>query len=299
VNVIEYDGRSLEAFETAFTYPLGEGGRFRISHGDDYGRFYRSMGEARCFLLEDRGRILGSIGVAIRRLRTPQGPEISAAYLGDLRVLPESRGGRALLRLARAAGEWARPRASVGFAIVMEGTDATPADYTGRAGLPAFREVGRLSLFRIPGEARESTPGDGAALFEELTRGRTVVRSGDPAMRSLHPVRWLVARDRAACGRLEDTMRAKRLFLADGTELRAAHLACFAYRTPEAGEDLALQAAGEAARAGFPAIWVPVPAEDASEFRRRFAAVPVLESAAVVYGTGSPSSSWCVQTSEI
>ena len=293
MNVVEWDGRSMEEFEAAFSYPLGPGRRFRISHGDDYSRFYRSMGEARCFLLEDRGRVVGALGVAVRRLG-----ETPAAYLGDLKLLPEARRGRPLLRLLRAAFDWARTRASIGFAIVMEGTDATPADYTGRAGLPAFREVGRVSLFRVNGTPGKSASveEDGQALFEELARGRTIVRSGDSSLRSIMQPLWMVDEDRAACGRLEDTLRAKRLFMTDGPELRSGHLACFAYRTPEAGARLALRAAGEAARLGLPATWVPVPAEDAPFFRR---ALEAPESVAIVYGTGDPSPSWCVQSSEI
>ena len=34
---------ALKRFERQFTYPLGSGRSFRISHGDDYVRFFRAM----------------------------------------------------------------------------------------------------------------------------------------------------------------------------------------------------------------------------------------------------------------
>ncbi|HKS16206.1 MAG TPA: GNAT family N-acetyltransferase [Planctomycetota bacterium] len=290
---------ALEVFESAFTYPLGTTGRFRISHGEDYARFYRALGEARCFLVEREGRIVGAASAAIRRISVPGRGELRAAYIGDLKILDEARGGSAFLRLARAIAAWAGPRVSVGFGIVMEGTSVIPTEYTGRVGLPAFREAGRVVLFKLgpapEGDAPWVPDPVGEKCFRELTRDRTVVHSGDPSIRSEMKARWL-SDPGVACGRLEDTIRAKRLFQADGREIRAAHLACFAYASPAAGARLAIQAAGAA---GFPSLFVPVPEEDADAFRREFRSLAVTEAAAVVYGTMPRSSSWCVQSSEI
>jgi hypothetical protein len=79
----------LADFEAAFRYPLGPGRFFRISHGDDYPRFFRAMGEAACFLAEHQGRVVDTVGMAVRRLLLPDGME---------------RPIRAALCLARAAG---------------------------------------------------------------------------------------------------------------------------------------------------------------------------------------------------
>ena len=62
---------ALERFERQFTYPLGSGRSFRISHGDDYVRFFRAMGEARCFVAERDRRVLGVLGAALRPLVFP------------------------------------------------------------------------------------------------------------------------------------------------------------------------------------------------------------------------------------
>src|SRR6516162_3463154 len=85
--------RALDRFERQFIYPLGPGRSFRISHGEDYPRFFRAMGEAACFVAEREGRVVGVIGAALRRLRLPTGTELPAAYLGDLKIDPASRGG--------------------------------------------------------------------------------------------------------------------------------------------------------------------------------------------------------------
>ena len=47
--------RALDRFEGQFRYPLGPGRSFRISHGDDYPRFFRAMGEGACFVAERDG----------------------------------------------------------------------------------------------------------------------------------------------------------------------------------------------------------------------------------------------------
>ena len=48
-------GPALARFEEQFTYPLGPGRTLRISHGDDYPRFFRAIGDAACFVAERSG----------------------------------------------------------------------------------------------------------------------------------------------------------------------------------------------------------------------------------------------------
>lgn len=64
---------ALARFETQFTYPLGPGRSFRVSHGDDNVRFFRALGEARCFVAEREQRVLGVLGAALRPLMFPGG----------------------------------------------------------------------------------------------------------------------------------------------------------------------------------------------------------------------------------
>ena len=93
---------ALAHFEKQFTYPLGPGRSFRISHGDDYVRFFRAMGEARCFVAERDQRVLGVLGAALRPLMFPGGERRTVLYLGDLKVDPAAQGGRMVMRLAAA-----------------------------------------------------------------------------------------------------------------------------------------------------------------------------------------------------
>ncbi len=53
----------LASFEREFRYPLGSGRWFRISHGEDYTRFFRAIGEARCFVARRQQAIAGVVAV--------------------------------------------------------------------------------------------------------------------------------------------------------------------------------------------------------------------------------------------
>src|SRR6185436_19861358 len=91
--------QALAEFEAPFLYPLGPGKFFRISHGEDYTLFFRAQGNGSCLIAEHQGRVVGALGTVIRRLWLPNGTECSAAYLGDLNIAPDARGGTVLIRL--------------------------------------------------------------------------------------------------------------------------------------------------------------------------------------------------------
>src|SRR5262249_22132357 len=141
--------QAVDAFEEGFTYPLGPGRTFRISHGDDYPRFFRSMGRAAVFVAEREGEVLGVLAVALRRLLLPDGQERTVAYLGDVKVAPSARRSTVFFRLAGAAREWAGADASAAFGVVMDGTPVTPDRYTGRLGLPRFEVLGKVLVWRL------------------------------------------------------------------------------------------------------------------------------------------------------
>src|SRR5947207_13088916 len=118
--------RALAEFEAPFTYPLGTGKFFRISHGEDYTLFFRAQGKGCCFIAEHQGRVAGALGTAVRRLWMPDGTERVAAYVGDLKIATDARGGTVLARLARAAQACLLPQAEAGWGVVMGGTTLTP-----------------------------------------------------------------------------------------------------------------------------------------------------------------------------
>src|SRR5580658_9463514 len=98
--------KALNRFERQFFYPLGEKQRFQVLHGEDYPRFFRAIGQARCLIAELDGDIVGSLAVVLRRIGLPDGRECDVGYLGDLKIAPRARSGTVLHRLATAAETW-------------------------------------------------------------------------------------------------------------------------------------------------------------------------------------------------
>lgn len=305
--------RQLTEFEAVFTYPLGPSSSFRISHGDDYARFFRSMGRAACFVARRNDIVLGVLACVLRTVHMPGGGASEIAYLADLKIAPEARGSRTLHRLAMAAHDWARPFTNRAFAVVMGGTSRTPDRYTGRAGIPRFQAACEIAVLRIPSDL----PGNDASKYRvvdqpageaALARLGTAchrVSAGDPAGRSLRSPEWLCLDDGAAVGRLEDTRRAKRLFETGGEEILSAHLAAFAFADPASGAELLGAACRRIRAEGLPALFTAVAPADVAPLIGHLTGGPleasgIIVAPATVYasgpGTGAP---WLVNTSEI
>jgi hypothetical protein len=300
--------RALAEFESRFVYPLGPGRWFRISHGEDYPRFFRAMGDATCFIAGKNGGVTGALGIAIRPLLIPDGSERSAAYIGDLKVDPGARGTLVLLRLAQAADAWARPQVTVAYGVVMDGTRASPADYSGRAGIQGFLQVGKIFVLRFETtlgsrqncDGWSATPAQGAAVYRSLSRGRYAGLGGNPAERSETTPLWLLHPAGSACGRLEDTRRAKRLIDNDGNEMLSAHLACFAYRSPQSGAELIQVARAIAASRGFPSLFTAVAEQDLARLEPFLGDTAKVIAPATVYGAGLQAGAvWNINSSEI
>jgi len=299
---------ALAEFEAPFSYPLGPGESFHITHGEDYTLFFRALGDGACFLAEHQGDVVGTLGTSIRRLRTPDGAERTVAYLGDLKIAPNARGGAVLLRLARAAEGWLRPRVEAGFGVVMGGTTTTPEGYTGRAGIPIFKDVGRLMVLRISVSDEfsksepvqfETTQEIGLSCYGRLSLGRYACTSGEAQKRSQITPVWLMKPDGSACGMLEDTRKAKRLIAGDGSELLSAHLSYFAYDTISAGAELIGVVLRKIGSLGLPALFVAVAEPDAQQIRESFQNLEIVSAPATVYGAGLAASMWNINSSEI
>lgn len=300
--------QALDRFEEQFRYPLGPGRFFRIVHGEDYPRFFRAIGEGICFVAEQEGSVLGVIGAALRRLAVPAGADRFVVYLGDLKIAPSARNGRTLLRLAGAVHQWVGTRADAAISVVMDGTPVTPTRYTGRLGIPHFTELGKIMILRVPtsGLAVDhdddwvTTEDAGSACYRRLSTGRYASPGGHPSERSEMAPLWLMSPDGLACGRLEDTRRAKRLIADDGVEMCSAHLSCFAYQDLHAGVLLLRRALRAAAGRGMPALFVAVAPHDAEEICQRLEEGRVVRAPATIFGTGIESGSiWNINTAEI
>jgi len=301
--------RALDRFEHRFSYPLGATQRFHVLHGADYSRFFRAIGKARCLVAEDGGEIVGSLAAVIRRIWLPDGTDAEVGYIGDLRVAPEARSGWTLLRLAEEAAGWVRLSAKTCFGVVMDGTAATPDRYTGRAGVPAFDAIARVLIARIPTSSAFGSAGTRVArvesqaasrCFRDLSAGRYATPCANPAERSLSEPVWLSRLDGSACGCLEDTRRAKRLILEDGSEMLSAHLSCFAYRDAARGGALMRDALARARKLEFPALFVAVTATDAASLLSGLEDCGATLAPATVFGHElARDVDWNVNTSEI
>jgi hypothetical protein len=190
----------------------------------------------------------------------------------------------------------------------MDGTAGTPTRYTGRAGLPRFSEVARTAVLRWATSGPTRRPGGdwltteerGRDCYTRLAAGACHCRGGDPSERSEATPVWLMEPGGAACGRLEDTRRAKRLIDDGGAEMRAAHLSCFAYRDLAAGADLLRRALKRAASLDFPHLFVAVRPEDVARFGLALAGADAVLAPATVYSAGlAPGTEWNLNTAEV
>ncbi|HWB73372.1 MAG TPA: GNAT family N-acetyltransferase [Nannocystaceae bacterium] len=285
---------ALGAFERQFRYPLGPGRWFRIDHGDDYPRFFRAIGDAACFVARDGDEVLGTLGTARARLRAPDGSLHDVLYVGDLKVDPAARGGRALFELVRAARAWAEPWARAAFAVVMDGTAVTPGRYTGRLGIPRFEPLAQIVVLRIP--ARPGSRSSSTTVASP--RPAFALALADPGARSLVAPR--IVATRGASGRLDDTRCGKRLFADDDTELVSAHLGELAYDDVDSASELVRHACAVAAAEGFAALFVAFPPAAAHAVCDRLGDGAIVRAPATIWGTGLPHDcDWLVDTAAI
>lgn len=298
---------ALGTFEEQFRYPLGPGRTFRISHGEDYPRFFRSMGDGHCFVALHEGKVIGALGASIRRLALPDAREHFVAYLGDLKVAPVGQRGRTVIALIRAMIEWASPRVDAAFSVVMDGTAVTPEHYAGRLGIPRMEQIAKATIFQLRTVRKSvgllsfmTTRENCLAGHRRLCKGRYSLSDGTPRERSASPPQWLMLPDGSACGCLEDTLKAKRLFADDGAEMRSMHLSCLAYGSLHSGAALVQAALQSAGQLGFGALFVAIAEPEAAGFAAALADPPLAVAPATIFATGLAAGPlWNINTSEI
>jgi hypothetical protein len=305
----EWLGEALARFELQFRYPLGPTRSFRISHGGDYVTFFQAIGEARTFVCERRGTVLGTLSAVTRNVRFPSGETRRAAYLCDLKVAPRARGGRTLLHLMNAVrARLDVPCSGLAYAVVMDGTARTPAAYTGQLSLPAFEKLDELMVLRIPTQragtsddrVHATTAGGVQSIHDRLMRGQFVPLGGVPATRSQVEPAYLELTDGCACGVLEDTRRGKRLFDDAGDELLSAHLSRFAYASTSDAARFLARVLGLAKEAGFPALFTAIPRCDTAKIVDGLTVADTLLAPATVFGCSfRERAAWRIDTSEI
>lgn len=81
----------LRKLERGISYPVGDGDRFFIDHGEAYHPFFSRMGEARFLVAIDGGRAVGAVA-GVFKPATAGGERFEAVYLCDLKLDPGYRG---------------------------------------------------------------------------------------------------------------------------------------------------------------------------------------------------------------
>ena len=269
------------------------------------------MGRGIRLVAERDGEVLAAIGASLRTLAL-EGVRRRLAYLGGAKAAPGAAGARAWLRLALAVRRWALAGGAQGaYAVVMEGTRASPDRYSGRLGLEPLSELGAIEALRIPAGGGRPDPawsaasGEAEARWRELSRRQLAPLDGEPALRSESRPRWLLCPRGRAVGLLEDTRRAKRLheILPGGGErpMRAWHLSRCRWLDPGSGERLVRQALARLPRsAGEEALFLACSPAEARELAPRLASLELVRAPAAIWGTGvEPGLSWSVSASEI
>jgi hypothetical protein len=302
---------ALISFEQQFTYPLGEGRRFTIAHDGNNWEFFHALGEAAYAIAESHDQILGVLGASLRQVVQPDGVNLPLLYLGDLKIAVEARGGMILLRLARSIQERFRERAHGAFSVVMAGTSITPTTYTGRMGIPAFFPVDAVSILWLRTSKHDDAHSSTSAInsvcniaglqrFGQLAAKQFRFPNSEPAVRSIMTPQWLLADDGSACGRIEDTMRAKRVTTNSIEDMRSAHLSCFSYRTLSDGLNVLNKALALVATAGYPLLFVAVAPADTAAMQSALSHRIQSVSTATVFSTYQTlPGHWNINTAEI
>ena len=286
---------ALAEFEKEFVYPLGPGRSFSISHGADYSLFFRCMGEARIYLAEMSGNIVGALAVVRRIAVLAGGSMIPAVYLCDAKVASAHRGRTVLGRLAlMARDETMADGYQAAYSVVMSGSIPTDV-HTGRLGIPHFEAIGQLAVLRFDTQTGFKPV---ANLPSGLCENHHRFQTENASLGS--EIKPHVLEVDGARGMLVDTRLGKRLWLSDGHEMISAHLTGLIFESTRALSNLIVAAAELAGKMGFQGLFMSLPADNpALGVIIESAIVAPTIAKATVFGTGLPEGQWMVDTSEI
>lgn len=291
----------LCAFESLFYYPLGEKQQFRIDHSPDYTAFYRAIGDAKTLVVLSGNDVIASISIAIRNVSI-NGSHNKIAYIGDLKIHTAYQAGRILFRIAQYVQNLLDGMVSTAYSVVMDGTKATPEHYTGRIGIPLFRAVTKYQILRLQtfdyqsSLSPENMSGKEYALYSQLRE--VAFEFSSSTLRSALKSQWFASQGRA-CGMLEDTRMAKRLYLETGEELLSAHLSYFAFDDANAAVEVIMNALGCAYQQRYPYMFIALSESD------WHALAPLLKdfhytiAQATVYATDNTCARLPINTAEI
>jgi hypothetical protein len=308
MNLFEFDDASetlnqrLMEFERLFSYPLGQEKRFSIEHSPNYSAFYRAIGKARILIAEEDEQVVAVVSTSIRQISLNE-THLACVYIGDLKIHPDFQSGRVLYRIAKFLQATIQPDLSFAYGVAMDGTSITPDAYTGRLGLPLFTPrakiyVLRFETFAAVNEARRISADAGYEMFKATHAPLPTIDQASFDIRSKSEPVWFGI-DARAVAMLEDTARAKRLILMDGTELHSAHISYFEFSDVDSATEILKACLSLAYERKYPSAFVAMSESQYFLMRNHLNNFRFEQSLATVYGTEHILSGITINTSEI
>jgi hypothetical protein len=311
MNLFEFDdtsetwNRRLIEFERLFSYPLSREKRFSIDHSPNYSAFYRAMGNAKIVIAEHNEQVIAVVSMSIRKisLNDRHCSDFNCGYIGDLKIHPDFRSGRVLYRVAKFLQTTIQPELRFAYGVAMDGTSITPDAYTGRLGLPHFAPREKIHVlgfetFAAASKALRISAGEGYKIFIALHAPLPTIEQASFDIRSKSEPVWF-AIDTRAVAMLEDTVKAKRLKLMDGTELRAAHISYFEFSDVDSATEILNACLSLAHEREYSSTFVAMSESQYFLMRDRLNNFKFEPSLATVYGTENILSGININTSEI
>lgn len=293
----------LFAFEKQFDYPLGNGDRFYIDHSPDYKAFYQAIGRDNIVIVEKDNQIIATISSSIREITINDKVE-KVVYIGDLKIHPNYQSSRVLYKLINFLKSILEREASLAYCVVMEGTKITPKNYTGRLGIPTLAVQERINLIKfITNDYQEQnlkiiTEEEGYGLYCTLHNSSPLINYSNAKIRSLIAPTWFNYNNQA-CAMIEDTRKAKKLFLENGSELISAHISYFSYADQNSAFTLLKHCIGYAYRHDFPIVFLALSRKQKDDLKEVLKNFTHQELSATIYSNDRILENITINSSEI
>jgi hypothetical protein len=189
----------------------------------------------------------------------------------------------------------------------MDGTPLTPEQYSGRLGIPLFQAVKKVCILRFntdifnigKNEQDEKISHEtGYELYRLLNSEGTLLALSHSKIRSALEPLWFHS-EAKACGMLEDTRKAKKLFLSAGEELISAHLSYFSFSDALSAADVLRQAILYAREQAYPAVFVALSTSQVELLQEALKNFSYQNLSATLYATNTICEHISVNTADI
>lgn len=299
--------QKLSKFEKEFTYPLGQDQSFRIDHGEDYGAFYRSIGDECIFYLEKENRVIGVISTTIKSIKLASGKVTSVGYIGDIKLTPSYQKTIAALYLFKSIKPFLEQQAQIAYGLVMDGTKTLPSQYTGKASIPNFTPISKQYILRFNTNCTITCQSSEITESTQAWKIYTNFLSKTPhdneisqyQYRSSIEPQWMTI-ENTAIGMLENTRKSKRLYLVENDEeIKSTHLSYFAFNSKASAKNLIINALKKSKELGFPGMFISFNEKNYKRLQPYLEDMDFTLSTATVYATDEKLKNYNINSSEI